>query len=375
MSEGEQKTRVAVIFGGRSGEHAISCATAAGVLDHIDRTRFEPIPIGITKAGAWVLMPDESDSLRLQDGQGAEIEDNGTFVALVPQNQHLFFWDSRTPSAPIKDLGRIDVVMPLLHGPYGEDGTIQGLCEMVGVPYTGCGVGASSNGMDKGCAKVLLEHGGIPVGRYHVITDFDWRHRSDEVPAPILSWGLPVFVKPARAGSSLGVTRVDSWQDFEAAVVAARRHDPKVIVEAAVQGAREIECAVLEGRAGGAPRTTPPGEVVMVSTPGMYDFQSKYFANEAVQLQIPAQIPAGVATQIQSYARQAFQLLGGEGLSRVDFFYVPDTGEIILNEVNTMPGMTPYSLYPGMWENVGLSYTDLVTELIELALAHPQGLR
>ena len=142
-----------------------------------------------------------------------------------------------------------------------------------------------------------------------------------------------------------------------------------------MQGAREIECAVLEGRAGGAPRTTPPGEVVMVSTPGMYDFQSKYFANEAVRLQIPAQIPAGVATQIQSYARQAFQLLGGEGLSRVDFFYVPDTGEIILNEVNTMPGMTPYSLYPGMWENVGLSYTDLVTELIELALAHPQGLR
>lgn len=375
MSESEAKTRVAVIFGGRSGEHSISCATAAGVLDHIDRNRFELIPIGITKAGAWVLMPDDPDSLRLQDGQGAEVEDNGTFVALVPQNQHLFFWDTHQDGGPIRDLGKIDVVMPLLHGPYGEDGTIQGLCEMVGVPYTGCGVAASANGMDKGYAKILFEHAGIPVGRYHVITDFAWRHRADTVPAEVLEWGLPVFVKPARAGSSLGVTRVDAWEDFEAAVSAARRHDPKVIVEAAVQDAREVECAVLEGRDGGAPRTTAPGEVVMVSTPGMYDFQSKYFANEAVRLQIPAEIPDAVATQIQQYARKAFQVLGGEGLSRVDFFYVAATGELILNEVNTMPGMTPFSLYPGMWENAGLPYQDLISDLIDLALAHPQGLR
>lgn len=369
------KTRVAVIFGGRSGEHSISCATAAGVLDHIDRERFDPVPIGITKTGAWVLMPDETDTLRLQDGQGAEVEDNGTFVALVPQNQHLFFWDTREAGSAIKDLGRIDVVMPLLHGPYGEDGTVQGLCEMVGVPYTGCGVAASAIGMDKGYAKLVFEQGGIPVGRYHVITDFAWRHRAASVPEEVRSFGLPVFVKPARAGSSLGVTRVTSWDDFEAAVSAARRHDPKVIVEASVEGAREVECAVLEGPRGSAPRTAAPGEVVMVKTPGLYDFESKYFADNAVRLQIPAEIPPEVSERIQGYARRAFELMGGEGLARVDFFFVEDSGEIILNEVNTMPGMTPFSLFPGMWENAGLSYRDLVTELIELALAHPQGLR
>lgn len=374
MSQTE-KLRVAIVFGGRSGEHSISCATAAGVLDHIDRDRFEPVPIGITPAGAWVLMPDDAESLRLTQGQGATVEDNGTFVALVPQNQHLFFWDSREKRSPIRDLGRIDVVMPLLHGPFGEDGTIQGLCEMVGVPYTGCGVAASAIGMDKGYAKQVFERGGIPVGRYHTITDYAWKHRNCAVPDEVRAWGLPVFVKPCRAGSSLGVTRVDSWDDFEAAVGVARRHDPKVIVEAAVENAREVECAVLEGRNGLPPRTTPPGEVVMVATPGMYDFESKYFAQDAVRLQIPADIPDLVSENIQNEARHAFQLMGGEGLARVDFFYVEQTGAIILNEVNTMPGMTPYSLYPGMWQNVGLSYTSLVSELIDLALAHPAGLR
>lgn len=369
------KTRVAVIFGGRSGEHSISCATAAGVLENIDRERFEPVPIGITRGGAWVLMPDEVETLQLRDGQGAEVKDNGTFVALVPQNQHLFFWDTRTADSPIQDLGRIDVVMPLLHGPYGEDGTIQGLCEMVGVPYTGCGVTASALCMDKGYTKLVLEKGGIPVGRYHVITDYAWRHRESIVPPEVLDFGLPVFVKPSRAGSSLGVSRVTAWEEFEAAVVAARRHDPKVIVEAGVVGAREVECAVLEGRGGAAPRTTLPGEVVMNHTPGMYDFESKYFAENAVSLQIPASLPDPVAQRIRDYARQAFELVSGEGLARVDFFYVEETGRLILNEINTMPGMTPFSLYPGMWEQMGLPYRELVTELIEIALSHPQGLR
>ena len=370
-----EKTRVAVVFGGRSGEHSISCATAAGVLENIDRDRFEPIPIGITKSGAWVLMPDDAPSLKLSGDQGAEVEDNGTFVALVPQNHHLFFWDTRIEGAPIRDLGRVDVVMPLLHGPYGEDGTIQGLCEMVGVPYTGCGVAASANGMDKEYAKILFERGGLPVGKYFAITDYAWRHRTNVVPDEVRSWGLPVFVKPARAGSSLGITRVTDWSQFEAAVEKARRHDPKVLIESAANHPREIECAVLEGRNGQAPRTTPPGEVVMMQTPDMYDFESKYFTHDAVQLQIPADIPAEVAARIQDMARRAFQLLGGEGLSRVDFFYLEASGQLILNEVNTMPGMTPFSLYPGMWANAGLSYRDLVTELIELALAHPQGLR
>lgn len=369
------KTRVAVIFGGSSGEHSISCATAAGVLEHIDRNRFEPVPIGITRGGAWVLMPDEVEALRLQDGQGAEVTDNGTFVALVPQNQHLFFWDTRVADSPIRDLGRIDVVMPLLHGPYGEDGTIQGLCEMVGVPYTGCGVTASALCMDKGYTKQVLERGGIPVGRFQVITDYAWRHRKSAVPAEVLDFGLPVFVKPSRAGSSLGVSRVEAWEEFEAAVVAARRHDPKVIVEAGVVGAREVECAVLEGRDGAAPRTAFPGEVVMKQTPGMYDFESKYFAQDAVSLSIPAQIPELVAKRICDYARQAFELVSGEGLARVDFFYVEETGRLILNEINTMPGMTPFSLFPGMWEHMGMPYQDLVTELIEIALSHPQGLR
>lgn len=369
------KIRVAVIFGGRSGEHSISCATAAGVLDHFDRDRFEPVPIGITKNGTWVLMPDETESLRLKNGQGAQVEASGSCVALVPATQHLFFWDNRQPGSPAKDLGKIDVVMPLLHGPFGEDGTIQGLCEMVGVPYTGCGVAASMLGMDKGYTKVVLEKGGIPVGRYHVITDYAWRNRRGALPPEVLDLGLPVFVKPARGGSSLGVTRVDAWDDFEAAVMAARRQDPKVIVEAAVQGAREIECAVLEGRGHTAARTAQPGEVVMHNTPGMYDFESKYFDDKAVSLQVPAQIPAPVADKIRNYAARAFELISGEGLARVDFFYVEHTGEVILNEINTMPGMTPFSLFPLMWEHMGMSYQDLVTELVEIALSHNPGLR
>ena len=376
------RPRVLIVFGGRSSEHEISCSTAAGILTAIDRTKWDVIPLGITRDGQWVRVADDPSALEFKDGKGQSVTAGSTRVALTPGEGNLVeLTYEGDPDAPdsrvvgVEDLGHVDIVFPLLHGPYGEDGTIQGLCEMVGVPYTGCGVAASANGMDKEYAKILFERGGLPVGKYFSITDYAWRHRTNVVPDEVRSWGLPVFVKPARAGSSLGITRVTDWSQFEAAVEKARRHDPKVLIESGANHPREIECAVLEGRNGQAPRTTPPGEVVMMQTPDMYDFESNYFPHDAVQLQIPADIPAEVAARIQDMARRAFQLLGGEGLSRVDFFYLEASGQLILNEVNTMPGMTPFSLYPGMWANAGLSYRDLVTELIELALAHPQGLR
>lgn len=367
----EVKTRVAVVFGGRSGEHGISCATAAGVLGAIDRERFDVVPVGITREGKWALVEDNPQALELHDNQEAEI----TLGGLGVQEVSLEYGGelvARNAEGTSSSLGKINVVFPLLHGPYGEDGTIQGMLEMLNVRYVGCGVTASAAGMDKHVTKVLLADAGIEVAPYELVTPLRWRHEREQLVAACHQLSLPLFVKPARAGSSLGISKVDDFNQLEQAIEAAAKVDPKVLVESGIK-AREVECAVLGGRYGEAPRVAPPGEVVMDANQGageFYDFETKYLAHDAVQMVCPAQIPDAARDLIRATAAKAFTALDCEGLTRVDFFLTED-GRAIVNEVNTMPGFTPFSMYPYMWQVAGVDYTSLVSELIDLALARP----
>jgi D-alanine-D-alanine ligase len=369
-----RKTRVAVLFGGRSGEHAISAATAAGVLRAIDRERYDVVPVGITRQGRWVLAADDPERWQIADGRLPEVTaDSGAEVALsLAQGERTLrvLEPGQVPAV----LGEVDVVFPVLHGPFGEDGTLQGLLELADVHYVGAGVLASAVGMDKHFMKLVLAGEGLAVGPYTVIRPGDWERDREAALAAVKPLGLPVFVKPARAGSSLGITRVDDLADLPAAVEEARRHDPKVIVEAGIEG-REIECAVLGGRAGAAPRASLPGEIVVDhDSHAFYDFEAKYLDEAHVDLRCPAELPEGVIDEIRRVAVQTFEAVGAEGLSRVDVFVTPDE-RVVVNEINTMPGFTPFSMYPRMWEASGLTYPELVDELVQLALERPVGLR
>lgn len=366
------KVRIALVFGGRSSEHAVSCATAASVLDALDRDRYEVVPVGIAKDGHWVLAPDDPSALRLTADHVPEVSTTAASV-IVPTSATDRTLVVHEPGSPPRSLGEVDVVFPLLHGPFGEDGTIQGLLDLADVRYVGSGVTASAAMMDKHVMKVLLASAGLPVGPYAVITDKEWqRDRAAAMDAVhALSW--PVFVKPARAGSSMGITRVTDASALEAAIEAARAHDPKVVVEAAVFG-REIECGVLEGRGTDGPRTSELGECIVVQNHDFYDFEAKYLAADDVRLECPADVPEDVAARIREMAAQAFDVAGCEGLARVDFF-LTDAGDVIVNEVNTMPGFTPSSMYPRMWAASGMAYPELIDELVGLALARRTGLR
>ena len=279
------------------------------------------------------------------------------------------------PGEALEALGEVDVVFPLLHGPYGEDGTLQGMLELSDIRYVGSGVLASAAGMDKHYMKVVFAGAGLPVGPYTVITDAQWRRDRAAALDAVSALTFPVFVKPCRAGSSMGVAKVDSPEGVEAAVEAAREHDLKVIVEAGIVG-REIECAVLQGRGLDAPRTSLPGEIVVESGHGhdFYDFEAKYLDEASVVLSCPADLPQGAADEVRRLAAASFEALACEGLARVDCF-VTDGGSVVINEINTMPGFTPSSMYPRMWEESGMSYPELVDELIQLALERPVGLR
>ena len=367
-----KRVRVAVVFGGRSGEHTISCATAAGVLSAIDRERYEVVPIGITMDGKWVLVDDDPAALALRDdappvrvtaeglgrGELAIRLGGGVPVALTQAGPSI--------------LEAIDVVLPLLHGPYGEDGTIQGMLEMLGLPYVGCGVLASAAGMDKQVTKVLLADAGIPTAPHVVVGPHAWTRDPEAILAACQDLAYPLFVKPARAGSSLGITRVEAPEQLRAAIETAREVDPKVLVESGIVG-REIEVAVLGGRGDEAPRVAEPGEIAMDTAHGageFYDYETKYLAHDAVAMVCPAPVAPEERELLMTTAARAFEAIGAEGLTRVDFFLTPD-GRAIVNEVNTMPGFTPFSMYPYMWQKSGMTYPELVSELIELALARP----
>ncbi|YAL82393.1 D-alanine--D-alanine ligase family protein [Dermacoccaceae bacterium W4C1] len=378
MSDTEQqqdqqprRVRVAIVFGGRSSEHAVSCATAAGVLRALDRERFEVVPIGIAHDGRWVLMPDDPEPLQLTETRTPQV--SGEVDVVVPAGRGDHDLLIREPGRPPEALAAVDVVLPLLHGPFGEDGTLQGLLELADVRYVGSGVSASAVMMDKHLMKVVFSSAGLPVGPYVVITDKQWRRDPEVAMEAVPALGWPVFVKPARAGSSVGISKVDRLEDLRAAVEAAREHDPKVIVEASVSG-REIECGVLEGRGDALPRASEIGEIEVVSNHTFYDFEAKYLNADDVRLSCPADLPPEIADEVKRLSIAAFDAAGCEGLARVDWFYEPG-GRLVLNEINTLPGFTPSSMFPQVWKASGLEYTDLITELIELALQRRTGLR
>jgi len=343
------RIRVAVVYGGRSSEHAISCVSAGSILRHLDPDRFEVIPVGITAEGTWLRTDARPEDLAISDRRLPAVTGR-----------------SETPLALAAEiLAAVDVVFPVLHGPYGEDGTIQGLLELADLPYVGAGVFASAAGMDKEFSKKLLGAAGLPIGDYVVL-----RPRQDSPSAEDVDrLGFPLFVKPARGGSSIGVSRVISAGELPAAIAQARRHDPKVIIEAAIEG-RELECGVLEFPDGSV-RASTIGEI-RVPGVGVYDFDTKYL-DDAAELDVPAVLDDGTADKLRQLAIRTFTALDCQGLARVDFF-LTEHGPVV-NEINTMPGFTTISMFPRMWGASGVDYPTLLGTMVDTALARGTGLR
>jgi D-alanine-D-alanine ligase len=368
-----RKPRVAIVFGGRSSEHAISCVTAGSVLAAIDREAYDVVPIGIATDGRWVLESGDPERLRIKGpGDLPSVEGDRAAVALLRESGSTDVVVNE-PSQPPRTLGEVDVVFPLLHGPWGEDGTIQGMFEMAGVRYVGAGVLASAVAMDKAYAKVILRAAGLPVMASMTVSTREWYRDPDGIRHRIAELGFPLFVKPSRAGSSMGISKVHDASEIDTAIEEAHRHDPKALVEVAAVGAREVECGVLEAM-DGTPETSVPAEVRVGGGHEFYDFAAKYLPEEHTELDVPADLPDDVATELRELAARAFTAIGCEGLARVDFFVMAD-GSIVVNEINTMPGFTPTSMYPLMWAATGVDYPALVDRLIQLALRRTTALR
>ncbi len=333
MTVGKRKLRLALLYGGRSAEHAVSVSSARSVMEALDPERFEVVAVGSQIA----LRPDErAGALARADGSPDQ-------------------------------LGEIDVVLPILHGPYGEDGTVQGLFELADLPYVGAGVLASALAMDKSMAKVVLAQAGLPQGPYLVVREHQWRADPAAVAGQVADrLAFPVFTKPARLGSSIGITKVKSPDQLAEGLEAAFAHDAKILVEQGVV-ARELEVGVIGNQ---TPKASVVGEVV----PGheFYDFEAKYL-DESSKLVIPAPVPAAVAERVRELAVRAFRALDCEGFARVDFFYLDATGEVLVNEVNTIPGFTPKSMFPMLWDASGLAYPELIARLVDLAVERHQA--
>jgi D-alanine-D-alanine ligase len=367
MSGQAGKRRIAVVFGGRSAEHPISCVSAGAVLAALDPDRYDVVPVGITRDGGWVLTAP-GQRLAIVDGELPEVT-GGTPVTLVgdPSGRGLQRLDGTG-----ERIG-LDVVFPVLHGAYGEDGTIQGLLEMSGIPYVGSGVFASAASMDKEFTKKLLTAAGLPQGDHVVLRDPSGALSADPAVLDAATrerLGLPVFVKPSRAGSSIGITKVTDWAQFPEAVATAAAVDAKVVVEAAVPG-REIECGVLATPGGGLPQASLPAEIRLHPGTDWYDFAAKYL-DDAADFDVPADLTGEQTRAVQEAACRAYLAMDCRGLARVDFFLGtgPDGAErLVVNEVNTMPGFTPISMYPRMWAASGVDFATLVDRLVEVALA------
>lgn len=352
------RPRLAVIFGGTSSEHQVSCLTARNVVAAIDHDRYDVLPVGIATDGTWVR-----ETMAWDDLPAGELPS-------VDPTLPAFSWDELHGSGG----GGVDVAFPLLHGPWGEDGTVQGLLEMAGIRYVGAGVLASSVGMDKPFTKTVFSAAGLPQIAYVTIQPADWDRDRGRVLDRVRALGLPVFVKPARAGSSSGVTMVEDVDRLADAVEAARALDPKVLVEAAAVGKRELEVGVIQ-TPDGSPLASVVGEVVQQegSTHEFYDFEAKYLDGTSSNV-VPADIPETLSERVRTYAVQAFQALGCEGLARVDFF-LTGNGSLVVNEINTMPGFTSTSMFPVLWQASGIDYPELVDRLLQLALHRDVGLR
>ncbi|HZD01910.1 MAG TPA: D-alanine--D-alanine ligase family protein [Actinomycetes bacterium] len=361
---GKRKLRLALVFGGRSAEHAVSVSSARSVIEALDPERFEVVPVGITREGAWMLPRTSLLELSAPEGGLPEVEAGGTAIALRPEQRGgaLTLADGASGQ-----LGEIDAVLPILHGPYGEDGTVQGLFELADLPYAGAGVLASALAMDKSMAKVVLAQAGLAQGRYLVVREHEWRADRAGVARRVAGdLAYPVFTKPARLGSSIGVSKVKSTDELAAGLEAAFAHDAKVLVEQGVV-ARELEVGIIGNQ-------TPEASVVGEVIPGheFYDFEAKYL-DESSKLVIPAPVPSAVAERVRELAVSAFRALDCEGFARVDFFYVDATAELLVNEVNTIPGFTPKSMFPMLWEASGVPYPQLIAHLVDLAVERHQA--
>jgi D-alanine-D-alanine ligase len=343
------KLRVGVIYGGRSGEHEVSVVSAASIFKHIDRSRFQPVPIRIDKEGRWVLGAKEPTAISAGD---------------VQETGHAGALQITEPTAAIA--GGIDVIFPVLHGPYGEDGTVQGLLELANVPYVGAGVLGSALGMDKAVSKKVFAAYGLPIVPYLTVIARDWETAPRQVTSRVAN-GLhyPVFVKPANLGSSVGISRAASDDELDRAMRAALEYDRKIVIEAAVADAREIECAVLGND---EPEASLPGEIVVTHPDGFYSYEAKYLDPDGATPRIPADLTPEMTERVRRLSVEAFRALDLAGMARVDFFLEARNGALYLNEVNTIPGFTAISMYPKMWEATGVSYPELLSRLISLAI-------
>jgi len=346
------RIRVAVLMGGRSTEHEISCISAQSIIAALDPDRYDVSAVGIARDGRWVQSTDAGLSILDTSGRLPQIA-------------------AEAPTAYVERCLDVDVVFPVLHGPWGEDGTVQGLLETLDVSYVGSGVLSSALAMDKGFMKAALSHAGLDAGRYVVISDRQWQTDAAAAIARVEQLGLPVFVKPARAGSSLGIVKVHTSDALREAIESARKHDPRIIVEAAVADVREIECGVLVD-ADGRPQASRCAEIIVNERHEFYDFEAKYLDDSAT-LVVPAELPPAVEDVVRGLAVRAFDALDCEGLARADFFVRPD-GSVVVNEVNTMPGFTSISMFPRMWAASGVDYPSLVDRLIADALRKGTGL-
>ena len=361
------RRRVAVVFGGRSAEHEISVLSARSVIDALDRDRYEVLPIGITKEGRWELLPAGPPALPVGASREALAEvapGSGIEIALDQEP------GARALVSAEGSRAQIDVVFPVLHGPFGEDGSIQGFLEVAGVPYVGAGVLASAVGMDKAVQKVLFAAAGIPGVPHEVVHERDWEEDPDAVVARASHLGYPLFAKPAALGSSIGIERVDDPSRLRGALERSLRFGRKAVLERAATGARELEVSVLGND---DPVASVAGEIVPRGHP-FYDFDAKYLDEHGAELVIPAEISAGTLEELQRLAVAAFRAIDGAGMARVDFFLMQD-GRVLVNEVNTIPGFTGISMYPRLWEASGLPYPELVDRLIELAIERHEAER
>ncbi len=354
-----KKIRVGVIFGGRSGEHEVSLVSASSVIKYLDKTKYEVVPIGITKEGRWISSGDAMEMLK----DGNNIKGPFSTLPAEPNRNQLVPIDGES-----KENGpKLDVIFPVLHGTFGEDGTVQGLLELAGLPYVGCGVLASAVGMDKAIQKALFRQAGLPVVDYIVLTLSDWEKKRPETASQAAGLGFPVFVKPANLGSSVGISKVHGPDELPEAIELALKYDQKILIEKGVDRARELECSVLGNE---DVKASVAGEIVPSNE--FYDYEAKYVDGKSKAI-IPAEISSVQLKKIQAMAISAFQAIGGSGMARVDFLMDRSNPDgLYLNEVNTIPGFTSISMYPKLWEASGLSYGDLLDRLVSLAIERHQ---
>jgi len=360
---GIKKIRVGIIFGGRSGEHEVSFCSASSIIKAIDKDKYTVVPIGITKEGRWIS-PQDSE-LALQSGK---IDGKNTVILLNDSfSKSLVCIDNNQRLDKSSALEKLDVIFPVLHGPYGEDGTVQGLLELANIPYVGAGVAASAISMDKDLMKIIFQQKSLPILKWLTIKRKEWQKDKEKILSLVQDdFKYPLFVKPTNLGSSVGITKVHKKEELEKAIDLASSYDRKILIEKGLEEAREIECGVLGND---EPRASVVGEVKPAGE--FYDYDSKYI-DEGTQLIIPADLPDGVSKEVQEIALRAFQALDAAGMARVDFFVTKKENKIYLSEINTIPGFTSTSMYPRLWEASGIPYPELIDRLIQIALERHQ---